>query len=45
MTVDVARSLKKMFVNGQWVDSESGKHFEAVSPATGETIVIEVEDA
>src|SRR5947209_18136819 len=38
MTVDVARSVKKMFVDGQWVDSESGKHFDAVSPATGETI-------
>ena len=38
MTVDVAQSMKKMFVDGQWVDSESGKHFDAVSPATGETI-------
>src|SRR6202022_1085620 len=38
MTVDVARSMKKMFVDGRWVDSESGKHFEAKSPATGETI-------
>jgi succinate-semialdehyde dehydrogenase/glutarate-semialdehyde dehydrogenase len=38
MTVDVAQSMKKMFVDGQWVDSESGKHFEAKSPATGETI-------
>ncbi|TMD33816.1 MAG: aldehyde dehydrogenase [Chloroflexi bacterium] len=38
MTVDVASSVKKMFVDGQWVDSESGKLFDAVSPATGETI-------
>src|SRR5260370_16177536 len=27
-----------MFVDGQWVDSESGKHFDATSPATGEVI-------
>src|SRR5256714_3597439 len=38
MTVDVARSLRKMFVNGDWVDSESGRHFDAVSPATGAVI-------
>ena len=38
MTVDVARSLKKMFVDGAWVDSDSGKTFDAVSPATGAVI-------
>jgi len=38
MTVDVARSLRKMFVNGAWVDSESGRHFDAISPATGAII-------
>jgi len=38
MTVDVARSLRKMFVNGDWVDSESGRHFDAISPATGAVI-------
>src|SRR5258706_8068019 len=38
MTVDVARSLKKMFVDGAWVESESGEHFDADSPATGEII-------
>ena len=38
MTVDVARSVKKMFVDGKWIDSESGKHFDATSPATGEVI-------
>src|SRR5437764_14477040 len=38
MTVDVARALRKMFVNGAWVDSESGRHFDAVSPATGAVI-------
>ena len=38
MTVDVARSVRKMFVDGSWIESESGKTFDAISPATGETI-------
>ena len=38
MTIDVARSVKKMFVNGEWVESESGQFFDADSPATGEVI-------
>src|ERR1700730_6714599 len=38
MTVDVASSVRKMFVNGQWIESESGNTFDAVSPATGKTI-------
>jgi acyl-CoA reductase-like NAD-dependent aldehyde dehydrogenase len=38
MTVDVAKSVRKMFVDGKWVESESGQTFDAVSPATGETI-------
>ena len=38
MTVDVASSIKKMFVDGQWIESESGKTFDAISPATGQTI-------
>src|SRR6202158_6491294 len=38
MTVDGARSVRKMFVDGTWVESESGQTFDAVSPATGETI-------
>jgi acyl-CoA reductase-like NAD-dependent aldehyde dehydrogenase len=38
MTVDVARSLRKMFVDGSWVESESGRTFEATSPATGAVI-------
>ncbi|HKW06706.1 MAG TPA: aldehyde dehydrogenase family protein [Candidatus Dormibacteraeota bacterium] len=38
MTIDVARSVKKMFVDGQWVESESGRLFDADSPATGEVI-------
>jgi succinate-semialdehyde dehydrogenase/glutarate-semialdehyde dehydrogenase len=38
MTVDVARSVRKMFVDGKWVESESGQTFDAISPATGEVI-------
>src|SRR2546423_15312772 len=38
MTVDIARSVRKMFIDGQWVESESGQVFEADSPATGEVI-------
>src|SRR5437588_12807996 len=38
MTIDVARSVKKMFVDGKWVESESGEYFDADSPATGEII-------
>src|SRR2546428_5605366 len=38
MTIDVARSVKKMFVDGRWVESESGELFDADSPATGEVI-------
>src|SRR5256885_1198461 len=38
MTVDIARSVRKMFIDGEWVESESGQVFEADSPATGEII-------
>ncbi|MGA8922407.1 MAG: aldehyde dehydrogenase family protein [Candidatus Dormiibacterota bacterium] len=38
MTIDVAKSVKKMFVNGEWVESESRQFFDADSPATGEVI-------
>jgi len=38
MTIDVARSVKKMFIAGKWTESESGEHFDAQSPATGEVI-------
>jgi len=38
MTIDVARLVKKMFVDGRWVESESGELFDADSPATGEVI-------
>src|SRR5438128_11535116 len=38
VTIDVARSVKKMFVDGKWIESESGQLFDADSPATGEII-------
>ena len=38
MSVDVAKSVRKMFIAGQWVDSESGETFDADSPVTGEVI-------
>jgi phenylacetaldehyde dehydrogenase len=28
----------KLFIDGQWVDSESGKTFTTPNPATGETL-------
>ncbi|HKW69297.1 MAG TPA: aldehyde dehydrogenase family protein [Candidatus Dormibacteraeota bacterium] len=38
MTTNVATPVKKMFVDGRWVESESGAFFDADSPATGEII-------
>ena len=38
MTVDAARSVRNLFVDGQWAGSESGETFDATSPATGEVI-------
>src|SRR4029079_18388690 len=38
MTIDVAKTVKKMYVAGKWVESESGAYFDADSPATGEVI-------
>ena len=38
MTIDVASSVKRMFVDGKWIESESGLLFDATSPATGEVI-------
>src|SRR5260221_12493865 len=38
MTIEVARFVKKFFVDGQWTEAESGLGFEATSPATGEVI-------
>ena len=38
MTVDVARSVRNLFVDGRWTGSQSGETFAATSPATGEVI-------
>ncbi len=38
MTVEIAKSVRKMFIDGKWVESESGELFDADSPATGEII-------
>ncbi len=38
MTIDVAKTVKQMFISGKWVESESGEHFDADSPVTGEVI-------
>ena len=38
MTIDVAKTVKQMFISGSWVESESGEHFDADSPVTGEVI-------
>ena len=32
-------SPRKLFINGQWVASASGKTFAAVNPATGDELV------
>ncbi len=41
--------VKKMFIDGAWVESTSGKTFDSVNPATGEVIAViaeaTVEDA
>jgi aldehyde dehydrogenase (NAD+) len=29
----------RLFINNQWVEPAEGKHFDAINPATGETIV------
>jgi len=29
-----------MYINGEWVDSESGETFEVISPATGEVLAV-----
>src|SRR6202011_54916 len=38
MTVDAARSVRNLFVDGRWTGSESGETFAATRPATGEGI-------
>ena len=34
---------KKLLINGQWVESASGKTFKTYNPATGEVITEEAE--
>ena len=34
----VAANTYRNFIDGEWVDSESGEHFENTNPATGELI-------
>ncbi len=36
--VEFISTPKKMFIGGQWVDAASGKAFDTVDPATGQTI-------
>ncbi|MBS4214620.1 aldehyde dehydrogenase family protein [Neobacillus rhizophilus] len=36
--VEFLKGTKKLFINGQWVESVSGKTFETKNPATGEVI-------
>lgn len=36
--VEFLNGGKKLFINGEWVDSVSGKTFETVNPATGEKL-------
>jgi len=38
MTIQVEKTVKKMFIDGRWTDSEAGATFDADSPATGEII-------
>jgi phenylacetaldehyde dehydrogenase len=35
---ELAASPKRMLINGAWVEAASGKTFETVNPATGETL-------
>src|SRR5215470_9330583 len=37
-SAELAPKTYKLFIDGQWVDSESGKTFETPNPATGETL-------
>ena len=38
MTIQVEKTVKKMFIDGRWTGSESHATFDADSPATGEII-------
>ena len=37
-SASVASKKYQLFIDGQWVDSESGKTFKTPNPATGETL-------
>lgn len=36
--VEFLKGVKQLYINGEWVDSVSGKTFETVNPATGEKL-------
>jgi acyl-CoA reductase-like NAD-dependent aldehyde dehydrogenase len=36
--IEFLNGVKKLYINGEWVDSVSGKTFETVNPATGEKL-------
>src|SRR3981081_699626 len=40
---NVKISATKLLINGQWVDSTSGKTFPTINPSTGEVITQEAE--
>src|SRR5215510_12016209 len=35
--------LKRMLINGQWVEAASGKTFASINPSTGETLAMVAE--
>jgi hypothetical protein len=35
--------LKRMLINGQWVEAASGKTFDSINPSTGETLATAAE--
>src|SRR3569832_329055 len=37
-SASVASKKYQLFIDGQWVDSESGKTFKTPNPATGDTL-------
>src|ERR1041384_1446985 len=37
-SAELAPKKYQLFIDGQWVDSESGKTFKTPNPATGETL-------
>ncbi|HET7656983.1 MAG TPA: aldehyde dehydrogenase family protein [Bacillales bacterium] len=37
---DFLKGTKKLYINGKWVDSVSGRTFESLNPATGEVLAV-----